>query len=652
LGGAAGHIPRRLGPSPPAQHGPLVLLPATSFEGIIRREDGTPVPAASLEMTPIGHPDLEPSKQKSGADGAFRFQNLSSGRYDLVITHENLATARDLNLTVPEAGLVQDYTMSEGAQLLIKVMAVGSTQGVSSAILSIREETQGPSHGHLVRSRGPYVTDSDGAVRLSRLAPGSISILARARGFGASLVTAEASPSLGEQIVNVYLPKERTAKLLVRNSDALPSSEALLVIKSLDTDVETWNVLASFLLDTEPLQDDVGKQWPSLRTDRRGQADLRGLPPFGRLEIRALDGEQRQAPSDPLVLDLTKTLSDETHVLTLHEGRTLTGRVESESGQAIPYAVVTCAGVRTETDGRGNFHLSAAPLAETTVAADHAGYQRALQIIPAGEHAPLLLRMKRGAWIEGVVTDERGLPIYGAFITVLLPNNQRRVSQTDFLGQFEIGNLLPKSADVAINAIGYEPQVIQRVEMTGAPLRVTLVREPLTLGASLRFRVVDARTGVALPNARVTMPSARQMESTAGRWWIKNLTPGVHALSIEADRYELRHLGDLILGPGMDLDLQDVPLRAFGTATFLLQTRGEILREVELRFELQSDGGQVLSNNKPTRGQIDGKPTYRFDRLPEGSYRIIVSQRDLRVDQAFTVPTESRAPIPLLLLPW
>lgn len=128
-----------------------------------------------------------------------------------------------------------------------------------------------------------------------------------------------------------------------------------------------------------------------------------------------------------------------------------------------------------------------------------------------------------------------------------------------FLGRIKLDVAPP----VFVSLVNYQRVVAtERVEQGETEVEFVLPKDSTLLQpARLRFRPVDARTGVALPSPRAEIAGAgmRLVPAKAGAFDVPGLAPGLYELRVRANGYE-RLERPLRLEAGSDTDLGDLPL--------------------------------------------------------------------------------------------
>lgn len=172
----------------------LVLEPAATVAGVVRTEDGEPVPRATV-LSGEPNPTIFPfqgvrrsrhSFAQTAADGTFSLDGLRPGAQRLVARHPGLGEAvRDVDLALGRNRV--DLVLVSGHEISGRVVD-GTGSPVAGAVLETRVIAD-----HGARYGQPRVarSDGDGTFRLTGVADGRYELSARAAGQGRSSLEIE-----------------------------------------------------------------------------------------------------------------------------------------------------------------------------------------------------------------------------------------------------------------------------------------------------------------------------------------------------------------------------------------------------------------------------------------------------------------------------
>lgn len=186
--------------------------------------------------------------------------------------------------------------------------------------------------------------------------------------------------------------------------------------------------------------------------------------------------------------------------------------VNATTGEAIADALVATGRHSIRTDSQGRFELVQVGAGEISVGASKPVYvNNALTIsLQPGEVESVRLRLEPITWgtVTGVARDaETGRPLSGVDIVV-----GTQPIRSDANGRFRAENVAAPSLQVSGKRHAYEPASVSIDLRPDSVLDVELQLAPIKVG-NISGRVVDAKTGEAIGQARVTV--ARKSAETA-----------------------------------------------------------------------------------------------------------------------------------------
>ncbi|MFP2963831.1 collagen binding domain-containing protein, partial [Myxococcus sp. 1LA] len=190
-------------------------------------------------------------------------------------------------------------------------------------------------------------------------------------------------------------------------------------------------------------------------------------------------------------------------------------------------------------------------------------------------------------------------------------------------GDVEVASLAPGQVPVLVTAEGHaSAEATATVEEgTRAELEVRATPLPPPTGA-LRVTVVDARTGVPLPDVRVTVGSVQARTDLTGEAVVKDLAPGPVSIAVAAAGFRSADEAVVVVA-GQESSLS-VPLAAERKGT-----------QATLSGQVRSvRGGKPLSatllvTKARVRARTDAKGAFNVQ-VRGGTYRITISARGHR----------------------
>lgn len=167
------------------------------------------------------------------------------------------------------------------------------------------------------------------------------------------------------------------------------------------------------------------------------------------------------------------------------QGSEVRGRVVSETGEAIPGATITLAGIRytVRADSLGQFRLAGTPGSTLTFTLRAPGFRddsgsvvlargRAVSrdFVMTSETVPLPEANPSDRVLRGQVTDQAGEPI--AYANVQLNGGRRFV--TDDLGRFLVPLTISGRFSLLVRRIGYAPEELKLEQSPDTAVRVSM----------------------------------------------------------------------------------------------------------------------------------------------------------------------------------
>ncbi len=197
----------------------------------------------------------------------------------------------------------------------------------------------------------------------------------------------------------------------------------------------------------------------------------------------------------------------------------VSGRVADAEGRPIPGASVSAVSgevhsSRVTSDDNGSFVLSGfAQGASIFLSATAAGHSEVSKVVSAPENGVVLVLPRHGV-LRGRVEDTETLTPVKAFqirLGVFGPKGKTFRSEE---GNFEWGALPPGRWDFVATAPGYQAAEVRGIEIRAGETTEAVVFS-LSKGFELAGRVVDAATGLGLPDVSVNYHPATEVKSSA-----------------------------------------------------------------------------------------------------------------------------------------
>ncbi|NOK12515.1 carboxypeptidase-like regulatory domain-containing protein, partial [Corallococcus exercitus] len=345
------------------------------------------------------------------------------------------------------------------------------------------------------------------------------------------------------------------------------------------------------------------------RSDRPSGPDgvvpMRGLPP-GTYQLMASHPEYLQSgPKSVTVQDGTK----QQVTVELEPGAQLTGDVVDEDGQPVVGAAMSVSPRVTEptqSDSSGHFEFRALrPDRSYAVEARHASYEVMERPMGKPGGPPVRVKMRKRSTFRGRVVDDSGQPVRRFRV------DEHDVNSPD--GRFELP--LSTAGDrliVAVDATGYEPQVVDRPSAPPDMGDIVLVKAPSVSG-----RVRDA-SGGPVPDAVVTCDvcDGSVLSGPDGTFSLAS-PPFVPRFTVSARK-------------GKVSGTQEVPRGSTAQVELTLKPATHLTGRVYLANGQPAAGAQVEGLNadrSETVSLITGADGRYSADLSPGSYRFVVGPR-------------------------
>ncbi|HYG35099.1 MAG TPA: carboxypeptidase regulatory-like domain-containing protein, partial [Clostridia bacterium] len=207
------------------------------------------------------------------------------------------------------------------------------------------------------------------------------------------------------------------------------------------------------------------------------------------------------------------------YTMKLERGTTIAGIVVDEDGQPVPGVKVVFpgpgidlakrenitfgpdTGTQTDTAGRWSCTMIPKEFEGFSIVLEHPNFAvtRAAVAVNKPESTNLVLTIRHGVTVAGLVTDLQGQPIGGASVRQVHSSDEpKRSTQTDLSGQFALEHMNSGELMLAVQAQGFAPEVMT-TNVSSSAIEMRVLLGP---GQVLRGRVIDSQ-GKPVCNAEV-----------------------------------------------------------------------------------------------------------------------------------------------------
>ncbi|MDX2091680.1 MAG: carboxypeptidase-like regulatory domain-containing protein [Kofleriaceae bacterium] len=666
----------------------IVVARQVSIEGTVT-DGGKPAPNVNVGLR--GDAIGGAIEMKTDANGAFKFEQLPEGRYQLFAWQGSLAarTTRVQRLGIGPFTPVE-LRLEAGAIVVGRVIDREEGTGIPAAIeLRPVGDDQAPRYARSGEDgvfriegvpNGRWIADafapayvSGGAIELE--AGRGVPELVMARG---ATIEGRVLDGAGNPVAGAYVRALGTGPQPVETSDLVdqdmlrrfsgrmaaptaPSTAALGSDPELIQRGELGIMVgpippipppgaqvartavadpAFAVLSSEPPPLPVDPALTSIwKTGADGRFRIRGIP---KSKVAALAGAPgfAEGRSKTVTVDLGQVLTDVDVVLS--PGTMIVGYVKDQRGAPVAGAQITAqpeAGAQLDafTDGDGSYKLGpvTGKLALVVSAYGHGGSKRTVDLPlakgpSADEHREDFVLVVADASLAGTLDDTNGTAVAGATIEVIGEGGEGRHAIVAPDGTFAIELLPAGPVRVIVRHPDYPTTELDAIASSGSTR--TPVRLRLPLGGAVEGVVLDSHSGnpIAGLTLSATGPlAARADVSTDGRgmWKLGPLRPGRWKIAIKVPGY-------LPLERDVDVTAARTP-----GATTLRDLRLELVRGALVGGTVRDARGQRiagalvvirLANGAPLaiEGRTDSAGEFRIRDAPTGDIEIEATKND------------------------
>lgn len=415
----------------------LVLKAAAEISGRVLDAAGEPVPGAMVHALRSKQPTPIPPVS-TGADGAFHLRVAPGAPVQLLAEAAGHPSVLTDEIEPGASGV--DIVLTGGAALTGKTIDAGSGAPVG-AVRMVLVATEMSERGVELRS-GP-----DGAFRIDGLVPGTYAL------------------RVVDRNVVLPVPIDGLALLDGAESRVTVSVAPAGAIRGRVVNATRHAPAAGVVIEArryDGLSSGEPRSYRAEPSDAEGAFVLTGLPE-GVYELTAEPAGRLFGATPSRIRLITSQRIAET-IVTMHEGMTITGRVETANGEPAPGAIVLVANAadrhrHVTADEDGAFEaLGVIPMEETQVMAEWGAYRSEPAFVSFGPDGPgeVLLRLTAELTMPNLNRDEPSEPV--GVRTVSANTIERPTGPFEIRGEVRNENGEPV-AGAMVGAGGPEPAI-------------------------------------------------------------------------------------------------------------------------------------------------------------------------------------------------
>ncbi|MGA8808526.1 MAG: carboxypeptidase regulatory-like domain-containing protein [Thermoanaerobaculia bacterium] len=532
----------------PAKDVTITIPRGARIEGrVLDRATQQPVTDFAVSLPTPGQRPLvttTPHEEKMihADDGSYAIDNVPPGTVNLNVRASGYVTgSRDINAEDGKTVAGVDIQLDRGATISGHVTSHGaSIAGAEVGQASQRGLQTGP-------RTGGVTTDADGLYKLDGVAEGERLIEFHKTGF----ITAQKPVEV------------KSGKDVQLDAELDPGHE----LRGRVVDRSGGGVAGAYIMATGAGERRFDNM---IVSDGDGSFVVSGLAD-GKYQVTARKEGMVSGDASDIDLPQTRALT-----LTLDAGATITGRVTGVSPEELTQVIVTAVGGTTRnqtyTDASGNFSLPGLPDGQVRVDAflTTAGRRRMAPmktvVVENGVAPAVEINFEEGITVSGRVT-KGGVPVsYGS--VAFSPSGVQRGGDRQFAnamisidGTYTAAGLSIGDYTVRVNG----PNVSQYQTKYTASASGTFDID--IHGATLRGRVVDARSGAPVAGALVLLMSKLPANSSArtdsdGRFTIEAIPDATYDLQVNREQYAVASQPVVVANgstPEVEVRMEQVP---------------------------------------------------------------------------------------------
>lgn len=603
------------------------LMTGLDMSGVVLGPDDEPVVGARIRHQKIGgsasaRPEIavisfDDNSVSSDERGAFTFDTLGDGEYNLIVYHPDYQTLRRKGVR-PETGEIS-LRMAFGGRIRGVVTSadgvpVMGARLVASDVADFSKET---------------VTDQDGSYVLSGLQTGRrhVSLTVNADGFARARRDVT---GLGAQELEEDFELDPTGRLVGRvvDSNGEAVEGARVEVKRSDQNQSVDYTMARG------------------QTDSSGRFEVSDVESSEELWIRVKHRGYLATATEFFSMEVGAGLELPDIVLQL--GGTIAGRVEGPNGEPVSGCEVTVRyqgqtdntmatnpSHNTRSDGR--FVLRGLEAGSVDLVAKPVDFVEAtlpgINVVEGQVNDDVVIRLERGSSVGGRIVDDKGEPVPGATITArdFTQGASEVTSVSHVDGRFTVNKILSEATvEIEVTHPDFSDHIAESIDVGRSDVEIVLTRLGKIYG---RVKMEDGTAVGAFTlqpqPEKGTARDRRRLRSKTfnfddGRFEYTGVPPGTYTIQINAPDFGTATVTGVIVEAGSEIHLRDIVLSSGGsvggrvidtdTGEPVFGARISVVQGMT-RFVKDESAGRIPRSTKVT----DSNGGFSIDGLKSGS---------------------------------
>ncbi len=622
----------------------FTLPPGLVIAGEVIDEEGQPIVGAKVRPMKMADPkdrrapiniNFDDGRLETDENGAFNFDSLIAGGYNLLVWHDDYAAQQIRRVQVGTTTL--RVTLKRGGSMSGRVLIAGSNEPVEGARVLVTD---------LMDVKKEGLSDKDGFYQVHGLSTKKINtfVSVQAKGFA----------RLSNQ--KVKIPKDSN----LENQDFLLQPTAIVIGMVVDG---SGNPITGARVTAKRPNPTTGYPIPAgadisnedgkfaIKVDA-GEGTTLYASTARHLETSSeaftiKPGEKFEAPN--LVLTLGATVEG---IVVAHDGTPVQGvmvKVRAEGETEFGY------GKGASTNRQGKFTLNGLGAGTFDLQGTHS---RFLDTVKAGVKieeglitSGIRIVMERGNALGGIVQDGEGQPVQGATIIVkeFFEGIKEHRKVTDNEGRFLLESLRTSDpVSIEVTHRSFKDYLQEEVAINRTDLEIKLERLGAITGTVLgaggapltNFSVKPTYIGDPASAPSRSRQEGRSFSVPNGTFNYEGVSSGAYKVSISAPGYAALVIDEVQVATGESVNLGELNLPEGGIIDGIIvdATTGQALPGVKLKLGGVNTRRSGVSRSSAPKYEMQTKPdgTFIFKGLPDAASISMRVELDGYINQTLT----------------